>query len=163
MIYALMDECYFFSFIFNKLMIMHDFINKLVVTLFIIFSLQDNFQIEDLIIKSANSEIRWNKKWQFCGWDSEQMKQNLENTEHGFCPERTQLNLLKNSLPNLTCMERNAGFIEHDFLRFVVVAVSQISAAKPNSPCSCWKIDRTIFSCWSIGWKQSNFLIEIML
>jgi len=47
-------------------MIMRDFINdsfnKSVVTLFIIFSLQDNFQIEDLIIKSANSEIRWNKK-----------------------------------------------------------------------------------------------------
>ena len=62
MIYALMDEYYLFSFISNKLMIMRDFINdsfnKLVVTLFTIFSLQDNFQIEDLIIKSANSEIR---------------------------------------------------------------------------------------------------------
>ena len=66
MIYALMDEYYFFSFISNKLMIMHDFINdsfnKSVVTLFTIFSLQDNFQIEDLIIKSANSEMRWNKE-----------------------------------------------------------------------------------------------------
>ena len=66
MIYALMNEYYLFSFISNKLMIMHDFINvsfnKLVVTLFTIFSLQDNFQIEDLIIKSVNLEIRWNKK-----------------------------------------------------------------------------------------------------
>ena len=61
-----MDEYYLFSFISNKLMIMRDFINdsfnKSVVTLFTIFSLQDNIQIEDLIIKSANSEIRWNKK-----------------------------------------------------------------------------------------------------
>ena len=66
MIYALMNEYYLFSFISNKLMIMNYFINdsfnKLVITLFTIFSLQDNFQIEDLIIKSANSEIRWNKK-----------------------------------------------------------------------------------------------------
>ena len=103
MIYALMDEYYLVSFISNKLMIMHDFINdnfnKSVVTLFTIFSLQDNFQIEDLIIKSANSEMRWNKEWQFCGWDFEQMEQNLENLEHGFCPERAQLTLLKNSLP----------------------------------------------------------------
>ena len=66
MIYAFMNEYYLFSFISNKLMIMYDFINdsfnKSVVTLFTIFSLQDNFQIEDLTIKSANSEIRWNKK-----------------------------------------------------------------------------------------------------
>ena len=66
MIYALMDEYYLSSFISNKLMIMHDFINdsshKSIVTLFTIFSLQDNFQIEDLIIKSANSEMRWNKE-----------------------------------------------------------------------------------------------------
>ena len=66
MINALMDEYYLFSFISNKLMIMHDFINdsfnKSVLTLFTIFSLQDNFQIEDLIIKSVNSEMRWNKK-----------------------------------------------------------------------------------------------------
>jgi len=66
MIYALMDEYYLFSSISNKLMIMHDFINdsfsKLVVTLFTIFSLQYNFQIEDLIIKYSNSKIRWNKK-----------------------------------------------------------------------------------------------------
>ena len=90
MIYALMNKYCLFSFIYNKLMIMHDFINdsfnKLFVTLFTIFSLQDNFQIEDLIIKSANSEIHGNKKWQFCGWDSEQMKMNLGNPEHGFCP-----------------------------------------------------------------------------
>ena len=103
MIYALMNEYYLFSFISNKLMIMHDFINdsfnKSVVTLFTIFSLQDNFQIEDLIIKSANSEIRWNKKWQFWGWDFKQMKKNLENLEHGFCLERTQLTFLKNGLP----------------------------------------------------------------
>jgi len=69
-------------------MIMHDFINdsfnKLVLTLFTIFSVQDNFQIEDLIIKSVNSEICRSKKWQFCGWDSKQMKQNLENPKHGF-------------------------------------------------------------------------------
>ena len=62
-----MNEYYLFSFISNKFMIMNNFINdsfnKLVVTLFTIFNLQDNFQIEDLIIKSANSEIRWNKKW----------------------------------------------------------------------------------------------------
>ena len=55
MIYASMNEYYLFSFIYNKLMIMHDFINdtfnKLVVTLFTIFSLQGNFQIEDLIFK----------------------------------------------------------------------------------------------------------------
>jgi len=66
MIYASMNEYYLFSFISNKLMIMCDFINdsfnKSVVTLFTIFILQDNFQIEDLIIKSANSEIHWNKK-----------------------------------------------------------------------------------------------------
>ena len=66
MIYALMDEYYLSSFISNKLMIMryfiHDSFNKLVVTLFTIFSLQDNFQIEDLTIKSANSEIRWIKE-----------------------------------------------------------------------------------------------------
>ena len=66
MIYALMDENYLSSFISNKLMIMNYFINdsfnKLVITLFTIFSLQDNFQIEDLIIKSANSEMRWNKE-----------------------------------------------------------------------------------------------------
>ena len=66
MIYALMDEYYLFSFISNKLIIMHYFTidssNKLVVTLFTIFSLQGNFQIEDLIFKSANSEIRWNKE-----------------------------------------------------------------------------------------------------
>ena len=66
MIYASMDEYYLFSFISNKLMIMHDFINdsfnKLVITLLPILSLYDNFHIEDLIIKSANSEIRWNKK-----------------------------------------------------------------------------------------------------
>ena len=103
MIYALMDEYYLFSFISNKLMIMNYFINdsfnKLVITLFTIFSLQGNFQIEDLIIKSANSEMRWNNEWQFCGWDSEQMKTNLENPEHGFCPERTQLTLTKNGLP----------------------------------------------------------------
>ena len=84
-------------------MIMHDSINdsfnKSVVTLFTIFNLQDNFQIEDLIIKSANSEMRWNKEWQFCGCDSEQMKTNMENPEHGFCSERTQLTLLKNGLP----------------------------------------------------------------
>ena len=98
-----MDENYLSSFISNKLMIMNYFINdsfnKLVITLFTIFSLQGNFQIEDLIIKSANSEMRWNKEWQFCGWDSEQMKTNLENPEHGFCPERTQLTLTKNGLP----------------------------------------------------------------
>ena len=103
MIYALMDEYYLFSSISNKLMIMHDFINdsfsKLVVTLFTIFSLQYNFQIEDLIIKYSNSKIRWNKKWQFFGWDSGQMKKNLENLEHGFCLERTKLTLLKNVLP----------------------------------------------------------------
>ena len=66
MIYALMDENYLSSFISNKLIIMNYFINdsfnKLVITLFTIFSLQDNFQIEDLIIKSANSEMRWNKE-----------------------------------------------------------------------------------------------------
>ena len=66
MIYALMDENYLSSFISNKLMIMNYFINdsfnKLVITLFPIFSLQGNFQIEDLIIKSANSEMRWNKE-----------------------------------------------------------------------------------------------------
>ena len=66
MIYALMDEYYLSSFISNKLMIMNYFINdgfnKLVITLFTIFSLQDNFQIEDLIIKSANSKMRWNKE-----------------------------------------------------------------------------------------------------
>jgi len=47
MIYALMDEYYLSSFISNKFMIMHDFIhdsfNKLVITLFTIFNLQDNF------------------------------------------------------------------------------------------------------------------------
>ena len=47
MIYALMNEYYLFSLISNKLMIMHDFINygfnKLVLTLFTIFSLQYNF------------------------------------------------------------------------------------------------------------------------
>ena len=92
-----MDEYYLYSFISNKLMIMHYFINessnKLVITLFTIFSLQSNFQIEDLIFKSANSEIRWFKEWQFCSWDSEQMKTNLRNPEHGFCPERAQLTL----------------------------------------------------------------------
>ena len=66
MIYALMNEYYLFSFISNKLMIMNYFINdsfnKLVIKLFTIFSLQGNFQIEDLIIKSANSEMRWNKE-----------------------------------------------------------------------------------------------------
>ena len=66
MIYASMNEYYLFSFISNKLMIMNYFIsdsfNKLVITLFTIFSLQGNFQIEDLIIKSANSEMRWNKE-----------------------------------------------------------------------------------------------------
>ena len=66
MIYASMNECYLFSFISNKLMIMNYFINdssiKLVITLFTIFSLQGNFQIEDLIFKSANSEIRWFKE-----------------------------------------------------------------------------------------------------
>ena len=66
MIYALMNEYYLFSFIANKLMIMYDCINdsfnKLVVTLFTIFSFQYNFPIEDLIIKYSNSEIRWNKK-----------------------------------------------------------------------------------------------------
>ena len=99
-IYALMNKYYLFSFISNKLIIMHYFTNdssnKLVITLFTIFSLQGNFQIEDLIFKSANSEIRWFKKWQFCGWDSEQMKTNLRNPEHGFCPERAQLTLTKN-------------------------------------------------------------------
>ena len=98
-----MDEFYLSSFISNKLMIMNYFINdssnKLVITLFTIFSLQGNFQIEDLIFKSANSEIRWFKEWQFCGWDSEQMKTNLRNPEHGFCPERAQLTLMKNRLP----------------------------------------------------------------
>ena len=62
-----MNEYYLFSFISNKFMIMNYFINdsfnKLVITLFTIFSLQDNFQIEDLIFKSANSEMRWNKEW----------------------------------------------------------------------------------------------------
>lgn len=66
-----MDEYYLFSFIFNKLIIMHYFTNdssnKLVVTLSTIFSLQSNFQIEDLISKSTNSEIRWFKEWKFCG------------------------------------------------------------------------------------------------
>ena len=66
MIYVSMNECYLFSFISNKLMIMNYFINdsfnKLVITLFTIFSLQDNVHIEDLIIKSANSEMRWNKE-----------------------------------------------------------------------------------------------------
>ena len=61
-----MDEYYLFSFISNKLMIMHYFINyssnKLVITLLTIFILQGNFQIEDLIFKSANSEIRWFKE-----------------------------------------------------------------------------------------------------
>ena len=74
-IYALMNKYYLFSFISNKLIIMHYFTNdssnKLVITLFTIFSLQGNFQIEDLIFKSVNSEIRWFKEWQFCGWDSE--------------------------------------------------------------------------------------------
>ena len=66
MIYALMNEYYLFSFISNKFMIMNYFINdssnKLVITLFTIFSLQGNCQIEDLIFKSANSEIRWFKE-----------------------------------------------------------------------------------------------------
>ena len=97
---------YLFSFISNKLMIMHYFINdssnKLVITLFTIFSLQGNFQIEDLIFKSANSEIRWFKEWQFCGWDSEQMKTNLRNPEHGFCQERAQLTLIRNGLPKFS-------------------------------------------------------------
>jgi hypothetical protein len=47
MIYALMDEYYLFAFISNKLIIMHYFTNdssnKLVITLFTIFSLQSNF------------------------------------------------------------------------------------------------------------------------
>ena len=47
MIYDLMDEYYLFSFISNKLMIMNYFINdnfnKLIVTLFTNFNLQDNF------------------------------------------------------------------------------------------------------------------------
>lgn len=55
-----MDKYHFFSFVFNKLNIMHDFTNLHH------FSLQDIFQIEDLVIKCANLEIRWNKKWQFC-------------------------------------------------------------------------------------------------
>ena len=50
MIYALMDENYLSSFISNKLMIMNYFINdsfnKLVITLFTIFSLQDNFRLK---------------------------------------------------------------------------------------------------------------------
>ena len=62
---------YLFSFISKKMMIMNYFINdssiKLVITLFTIFSLQGNFQIEDLIFKSANSEILLFKEWQFCG------------------------------------------------------------------------------------------------
>ena len=103
MIYASMNEYYLFSFIYNKLMIMNYFINdsfnKLVITLFTIFSLQDNFQIEDLIIKSANSEMHWNKEWQFCDWNSKPMKTNLQNPEHGFCSEQTQLTFPKNGLP----------------------------------------------------------------
>ena len=77
----------------------NDSSNKLVITLFTIFSLPGNFQIEDLIFKSANWEIRWFKEWQLCGWDSEQMKTNLRNPEHGFCPEWAQLTFSKNSLP----------------------------------------------------------------
>ena len=110
MIYASMNEYYLFSFISNKLMIMHDFINdsfnKSVVTLFTIFSLQDNFQIEDLIIKSANSEIRWDKEWRFCSWDSEKMRQNLENPKHGFCPKRTQLILPKEEFAQIQLVLR---------------------------------------------------------
>ena len=140
-----MDEYYLSSFISNKLMIMHDFINdsfnKLVITSFTIFSLQDNFQIEDLIIKSANSEIRWNKKWRFCGWDSEQMKQNLENPEHGFCLERTQLTLVKNGFPKFGLYWEKHRVLWAQFSQICCVAVFQISAAKPNSPCSCWRIE----------------------
>ena len=45
---------------------------------------------------------------------------NLENLEHGFCLERTKLTLLKNGLSKFSFIERNTGFFEHDFLRFVV-------------------------------------------
>ena len=152
-----MDEYYLFSFISNKLIIMHYFTNdssnKLVVTLFTIFSLQSNFQIEDLIFKSANSEIRWFKEWQFCGYDSEQMKTNLENPEHGFCPERAQLSSHRTVCPKSACTGRHAGFFEHDFRRFAVAAALQILAAKPNTPCSCW----------SNGLNQSNFVKQIMI
>ena len=139
-----MNEYYLFSFISNKFMIMNYFINdsfdKLVITLFTILSLQDNFQIEYLIFKSANSKMRWNKEWQFCGWYSEQMKMNLRNPEHGFCPERAQLSSIRTVCPNSACTGRNAGFFEHDFLRFAVAAALQILAANPNPPCSCWSM-----------------------
>ena len=161
-----MDEYYLFSFISNKLMIMRDFINdsfnKSVVTLFTIFSLQDNFQIEDLIIKSANSEIRWNKKWRFCGWYSEQMEKNLENLEHGFCPERAQLSSIGTVCPNSACTGRNAGFFEHDFLRFAVAAVLQISAANPNSSCFCWRDEREYIFLLII-WLESTQIYHVVI
>ena len=62
--------------------------------------------------------------------------------------------------PNSACIEKNAGFFEHDFLIFVVAVVLQTSTAKPNSPCSCWKIVGNIFSCWSIGWEKFNFVMR---
>ena len=154
MIYASMNEYYLFSFISNKLMIMHDFINdsfnKLVVTLFTIISIQDNFQIEDLIIKSANSEMRWNKKWQFCGWDSKQMKQNMENPEHGFCPERTQLTLLKNGLPKFGLYWEKRRVLWAQF--------SQICCCgrPPNLSCKA----KFVLLLLKYGWKYIFLLIN---
>ena len=142
-----MDKYYFFSFIFNKLIIMHDFTNYgLLINLFTILASKDIFQIEDLIIKCANSEIRWNKKWQFCIGRFGKMEKNMENPKHGFCPKWTKLVLQRAVFSNSVRIKRNGRFFEDIFLRFAIAISFQIiSVAMPNLTCSCWMIDGKIF------------------
>ena len=60
---------------------------------------------------------------------------------------------------NGACIERYAGLFKHDFLSSVVAAVLQISAAKPNSPWSCWNIVGNVFSGWSRCLEKSNIVM----
>ena len=90
------------------------------------------------------------------------MKTNLENPKHGFCPERAQLSSTRTVCPNSACTGRNAGFFEHDFLRFAVAAALQISAVNPNSSCFCWRDERE-YILLLIIWLESTQIYHVVI
>ena len=147
-------------------MIMHYFTNdssnKLVITLFTIFSLQGNFQIEHLIFKSANSEIRWFKEWQFLRLRFWANEDEFGKSGTWVLSRTGPIIFITTVFPNSACRGRNTGFFEHDFLRFAVAAALQISAVNPNSSCFCWRDEREYIFLLII-WLESTQIYHLVI